>query len=137
MQTKKPRSQKPEPATPSPDTEHILLLNGMRIRPLGNYLYFRRCFKDDIRDKDGGIVLYRTETDANTENWNELIGVGPKCKAVRREDVGGFCHLPELATGMYRLGSLKDDDPSEDFAIKEDVLLNHFGAIVFEEVSHA
>jgi hypothetical protein len=112
------------------------LMNGMNVRPIGTFVYARKCFNDHIRDESGNVLLYLDDNSADgnplgTGTWAEIIGVGPDCEHFHPDNVGCFCLLPEMINGMYRLGSLRDG--SEDFAIKESALLQHFAAIATEE----
>ena len=131
--TAKENSETHSKETPSPGTDVIALMSGMRIRPFNSYLYFRKCEKDHIRNPDGSVLLYRTESDIDSEPigegaWNQLIGVGPECRTIRPEHTGMFARLPEMTNGMYRLGSARDG--SEDWAILEKVLLDHFPFLI-------
>lgn len=112
----------------------LIAYGDMDIKPTGDYLYFRKCFNDHVRDGDGKVILFRPDQSVDTTNWCELIGIGPRCKVFKGGDVGGFCLLPEMTNGMHRLGSVNEDVngevvQNEDFAIREEVLVDHFPAI--------
>ena len=114
----------------------IELLSGKRIKPTGDFVYVRKTVKDHIRDGER-ILLHLPEEVRQTTNWCEVIGLGPRCRHVQQEHVGSFVQMPELVTGMHRLGSWLVDDHgelvmNEDFCIREKALMEHFAAVLSE-----
>jgi len=111
----------------------LIAFQKRNVIPFGSMVYCRKCVNDHIRDKNGDVLLYLDDNsyDGNpngTGTWAEIIGVGPECEYLTDANIGNFCLLPEMANGMSRLGLIEDG--SEDFAILESVLMDHFGAIV-------
>ena len=108
------------------------------MRPHSSFVYFTKCFNDHVRDDEGGVLLYKPDGVYETTNFCELIGVGPDCKYFLEDMIGAFCLLPEFVSGMHRLGSMTEDVEgevvaNEDFAIKEEVLMDHMPAIFTED----
>lgn len=100
------------------DTQVIKLMNGREIRAMNDLVYVRKCEKDHIRGEDGKIMLYRTEIDADTTNYAQILGCGPKCREVKSGYIGRFVVVEELAQGVHRLFD------TEDFAVKEKVIMD-------------
>lgn len=104
----------------------------MKVSPSNDFVFCRKCFNDDLRDEEGNVLIYRTEAGKDTTNYAEVLAVGPKCRCLTKDDVGKFVLLPEYISGMYRLGSISE---SEDFAVREKVILMHMPA-VFDETEN-
>lgn len=115
----------------------IELMNGKMASPYGTWMIIRKAENDHIRDDDGNVLLYRTETDFDMTNWCEILVVGPYCVHFTPEDVGSFVLAPELDAGMVRLGAFTEEYKDtgkliqmEDFAIREESQMDHYPAVV-------
>ena len=80
-----------------------------RIRPLGDKVFVIRCTGTDFdvvngtrRYKVGEI--YVPDEYGDWSNFNRILAVGPKCRYVTQDMIGKTAYLPEMDTGLRRIG---------------------------------
>lgn len=80
----------------------------MKITPIGDYLFVRKCIRPEVKD---GIYLCPASREENL-NFAEIIAVGGGCKYFTTERIGETILCPELSNQMHRI-------LGENFAVRE------------------
>jgi hypothetical protein len=81
--------------------KHITQLIGRKILVL-------RDVEDHIRDKDGKVLLYRTddhvEQAVDSSFWGTIVAVGSACRIFSVDNVGDKVKGPDWGEGVHALG---------------------------------
>ena len=82
--------------------------DGDSFRPVNKFVKVRKCENDHIRDGDGNIVLFHTDSNVEQTNWVEILDVAEDCDHLTEDDIGMFCVAPERSENLRRLLYSKD-----------------------------
>jgi co-chaperonin GroES (HSP10) len=84
--------------------------------PVNKFVHLLKCQDDDIRGKDGSIVLHMTDGFKEQTNWCEIIGIADDCEVLTKDDIGSFCFAPENHDLLQRVPY------TEEYMLKESLI---------------
>jgi co-chaperonin GroES (HSP10) len=91
----------------------------MKIKPLGRRILIRKCVSDHIRDENGKVLIYMTDTSYEECNTAEIVDIADDCRMFTKEAIGAFIQIPERIEGVDEL-----DIDKGLFFIQEDFIDN-------------
>lgn len=86
-----------------------------QIRPNSTWVLIRKCFNDDVKDDSGSVVVYLPDPTKEDTNWVEILAIGPKCRTLTQDEVGGMVMAPDFSHDLMRVS----DRSEELFMIRE------------------
>lgn len=94
----------------------------MKITPIGNHLFVRKCKVDHVKDERGRVIIYRPDASGTLTNYNEIVAIGPKCE--EPWSVGAIVKCPERSNDLHRVNDYiaENGEHIEEFIVRETVV---------------